>query len=223
MGKRIFNVAVAAVVFHEPVGPIGILGLGIAAIGGAIYSNAPAALAILTSNKIMPSKRRQFMVILFLLSSIFCIFTSKGIQKVTAPEESFISQFRFSVDTSSAENTHTSRKPSTFVVWMFPFPPPVGTMAIQSDEILICAYSNACKEYKDHSKINLRSLTQNTYFHNYIRDHAYHKVRHMNDFPHHIQAITMMALLQTRSGEYCICVSFVLPIDYIKPTHCSPS
>ena len=198
VGKRIVNVAVAAVVFHEPVGPIGILGLVIAAIGGAIYSNAPAALAILTSNKIMSSKRSQFMVILFLLSSIFCIYTSAGSQKVTS--ESFISQFLLSVDASSAE--HSSHAPSTFVVWMFPFPPPVGTMAIQSaDEILICAYSNACQEYKDHSKINLRSLTQNTYFHNYVRDHAYHKVRHMNDFPNHIQAITLMALLQTRPGE----------------------
>mmetsp|Transcript_33613 Transcript_33613/g.49393 ORF Transcript_33613/g.49393 Transcript_33613/m.49393 type:complete len:1148 (-) Transcript_33613:125-3568(-) len=198
VGKRICNVLVAALVFHEPVGPIGILGLGIAAIGGALYSNAPATLAILSWNKVVCSKGSKLMLLVSLLS-IFCMNTNEGrLKKLIAQSSS--SQVSLFVDTSSAEDR--SNAPSTFVVWMYPFPPPVGMMTIQSaDEILICAYSNACQEYKDHSKINLRSLTQNTYFHNYIRDHAYHKVRHMNDFPHHIQAITMMTLLQTRPGS----------------------
>jgi len=93
-----------------------------------------------------------------------------------------------------------------YVVWMFPFPP----LSLSTTEIvlpkLICAYSNACKDFKDHAKINLRELTQGTYYQNYIHDQAYHKVRHMNDFPYHIQAITMLALLLDNSdqGEFLV-------------------
>lgn len=55
--------------------------------------------------------------------------------------------------------------------------------------------------------MNLRDLTHGTYFHNYVRDHAYHKVRHMNDFPYHIQAITLLGLLKSNHGE---CVRVVI-------------
>jgi len=43
-----------------------------------------------------------------------------------------------------------------YVVWMLTFPPPASYF----DEIivpkLICAPSNACKDFKGHAKVNLR-------------------------------------------------------------------
>jgi len=95
-----------------------------------------------------------------------------------------------------------------FSVWMFPFPPP-HSIKINDSETLLCAYANACSEVQDPStpaKVNLRELTEGTYFHNYVRDHAYHKVRHMNDFPYHIQAITMLSLLKTSQPDTTTCV-----------------
>ena len=95
-----------------------------------------------------------------------------------------------------------------YVVWMFPFPPPPPPPPsssepknVNADEVLICAYSFACnQDYEQFLTINIRDLTQNTYYENYIRDHAYHKVRHMIDFPYHIQAITMLSLLLLGNG-----------------------
>mmetsp|Transcript_2361 Transcript_2361/g.3494 ORF Transcript_2361/g.3494 Transcript_2361/m.3494 type:complete len:1064 (-) Transcript_2361:177-3368(-) len=95
-----------------------------------------------------------------------------------------------------------------YAVWMFPFPPQGKNMKspLVRDGTLICAYSHACEAFEDHTKINLRDLTDGTYFHNYVRDHAYHKVRHMNDFPYHIQAITLLALLKSNHGNDNVCV-----------------
>jgi hypothetical protein len=107
------------------------------------------------------------------------------------------------VSVTSPEPSVPFPLPGKNVVWMFPFPPKGSheKISISTDETLICAYNNACKDYPGHSKINLRELTIGTYFHNYIRDHTYYKVRHMSEFPFHIQAITMMALLQKQPGK----------------------
>jgi len=107
------------------------------------------------------------------------------------------------VSVTSPELSVPSPQPGKNVVWMFPFPPKGSheTILISTDETLICAYTNACKDYPGHSKINLRELTIGTYYHNYVRDHTYYKVRHMSEFPFHIQAITMMALLQRQPGK----------------------
>eukprot|EP00588_Corethron_pennatum_P022926 CAMPEP_0194316718 /NCGR_PEP_ID=MMETSP0171-20130528/13498_1 /TAXON_ID=218684 /ORGANISM="Corethron pennatum, Strain L29A3" /LENGTH=1056 /DNA_ID=CAMNT_0039073061 /DNA_START=483 /DNA_END=3650 /DNA_ORIENTATION=- len=96
-----------------------------------------------------------------------------------------------------------TKKSSKYLVWMFPFPPPLNWYKSLSsiEETIICAYSYACTEFKGYSRINLRELTIGTYFYNYIHDHAYHKIRHTKDFPYHIQAITMLALLQNEPGS----------------------
>ena len=91
-----------------------------------------------------------------------------------------------------------------YAVWMFPFPPmKTETALLSHDETLICAYAHACEAFKSHKKINLRELTSGTYYYNYVRDQSFHKVRHMNDFPYHIQAITMLGLLKSSQGK-CI-------------------
>ena len=92
-----------------------------------------------------------------------------------------------------------------FVVWMFPFPPQNSQdMLLQADETLICPYSNACPQHHQdpaYTQINLRSLTEDTFFENYVRDHAWHKIRHWQDFPCHIQVITSMTLLRNNPGS----------------------
>ena len=109
----------------------------------------------------------------------------------------------YQVSVASPELPVPSPSPGKYAVWMFPFPPKSSPeeISISVDETLICAYSNACKDYPSHSKINLRELTIGTYYHNYVRDHIYYKVCHMSEFPFHIQAITMMALLQRQPGK----------------------
>ena len=133
------------------------------------------------------------------------IIQSRGEEEAVAPHEP--SEIKIKT------NQNGNRK---YVVWTFPFPPLATTsngvialLAQEDDEeetelTLICTYSNACEAFKGHIKINLRELTQGTYYHNYVRDHAYHKFRHMNDFPYHVQAITMLSLLLNNSdhGEF---------------------
>ena len=137
--------------------------------------------------------------IILLLPIVFVNFylgvKSKSVWAVTEQLQSSL------VATSSA----IRRMPSTtslFVVWMFPFPPPSTAVVPSSDDVvIICAYSNACGSNENHVSINLMSMTKGNYFSNYICDHAYHKVRHMLDFPLHIHAITMITLLQSTQGK----------------------
>jgi len=104
-----------------------------------------------------------------------------------------------------------------FIVWMYPFPPP--NIEIKDDWevpsggqiILICPYKTACNGRG--TSINLAELTKATFYHSYVLDHTYHKLRHMKEFCHHIQVITMISLLlknygacvQTLGGDNWFC------------------
>ena len=84
-----------------------------------------------------------------------------------------------------------------FVVWMYPLPPPSSISfidSLQSDEVLICPYSSTACQGRGIS-INLLKLTEGSFYHPYITDHSYQKLRHFLDFAHHIQAIAMLTLL----------------------------
>lgn len=91
-----------------------------------------------------------------------------------------------------------------FIVWMYPFPPP--NIEVKDDWevpsggqiILICPYKTACQGKG--STINLAELTKDTFYNSYILDHTYHKLRHMKEFCHHIQVITMISLLLKNDG-----------------------
>jgi len=198
VGKRVSNILVAAYVFHEKIGPLGIAGLVIAALGSFAYSKSTHS----AKNKGRSDGGAQFNFSSFKNKIIIAVVitcaanaakTYLGLHSLTIEDELHLS-------TELSLSTHKIPSTSNFAVWMFPFPPPRTDISISSDSILICAYSNACDAYKDHVKINLRSLTTDTFFQNYVRDHNYHKVRHMQDFPLHIHAIAMMALLQTKPG-----------------------
>mmetsp|Transcript_22592 Transcript_22592/g.26186 ORF Transcript_22592/g.26186 Transcript_22592/m.26186 type:complete len:833 (-) Transcript_22592:200-2698(-) len=105
-----------------------------------------------------------------------------------------------STTSSNASSTSTATK---FVVWMLPFPPK-DKPQIYENETLLCGYSNACKDHQHYLNINLRELSEETFFQNYVRDHIYHKVRHMDEFPLHIQAIAMAALLHKKKAGSCV-------------------
>ena len=121
------------------------------------------------------------------------------------------------------------RHTHNYVVWTFPFAPPTGEggggvgegqhrseyseQYQGKDYTFICPYRNACQEFGDHSlvsglspsffQLNLRSLISvSSNFYQYVRDHAYHKVRHGKDFPLHIQAIAMISLLSKNPGTH---------------------
>lgn len=101
---------------------------------------------------------------------------------------------------STQNDAKTKKEGSSkdFVVWTFPFAPP-SPWEHDPDTTIICPYRNACldgsRTSSKASSLNLRSLTEGSYFHQYVRDHAYHKVRHGKDFPLHIQAISMLSIL----------------------------
>ena len=207
VGKRIFNVITASIIFHEPISSNGILGLCIAAIGGICYTCGPAYIERYHHNN--TSNKSGGRGISFQYVSVTCIILlavmhlSTGLDGFTNSIPTTIYYSQDIVSVTLPELPVPSPLPVKHVVWMFPFPPKGSheTILISTDETLICAYTNACKDYPSHSKINLRELTIGTYYHNYVRDHTYNKVRHMSEFPFHIQAITMMALLQRQSGK----------------------
>lgn len=196
VGKRVSNVLVAATVFQENIDIQGVMGLLIAAIGGFAYLSFPeqgkrrTVLPVLRINKALH-------ITAMVIFALFFLFNLNLSHLLTS--ENVLGENNLPFTEELTKKTHSS----DFLVWMFPFPPPTkeaSKMAV--DGTLICAYSNACNDYDHHTKINLKALTKGTYFHNYVRDHAYHKVRHMQDFPYHIHAIAMMSLLQTRPGKF---------------------
>ena len=190
VGKRIINVLYAGIVFRESIGFNGILGLSTAAIGGIQYATEKNATQRSTMQPFF-----YFMILAMMVSNTF----------MTDIEGYGIGSYN---DFSFAQPSSFNRNPgdgpvSKFAVWMFPHPPPAKSTntALSFGETLICAYSNACEAFENPTSINLRDLTHGTYYHNYVRDHSYHKVRHLNDFPYHIQAITLLSLLKSNGGK----------------------
>ena len=93
----------------------------------------------------------------------------------------------------------TPNGPVEHVVWMFPFSPKENNHHIGNHEILVCPFENACADYNSHHRraiFNLKEITKDSFFENYVRDHAFNKIRHWKDFPTHIQVITLLSLLQ---------------------------
>ena len=197
VGKRVSNVLVAATVFQENIGIQGIMGLLVAATGGFAYLSSPKG----KRRNVRPALKinKILRITTLVIFASFFLFNLNLSYLLTSTYKNEVGETNLSSTGVLTKKTHSS----DFLVWMFPFPPPTkeaSKMAI--DDTLICAYSNACNDYEHHTKINLKALTKDTYFHNYVCDHAYHKVRHMQDFPYHIHAITMMSLLQTRPGKF---------------------
>jgi len=193
VGKRIVNVLYAGIVFRESIGFDGIRGLCIAGMGGILYSSGRN----MTKTSAM---RIYFAILVMILSST--LVTKNEVNIIFGSHLDPVGQWGSS---PSIVDVSTSK----YVVWMFPYPPPAKNMraALSRDETLICAYSHACGALKNHVSIDLRDLTQGTYYHNYVRDHAYFKFRHMNDFPYHIQAITLLGLLKSnRANGSNVCV-----------------
>ena len=92
-----------------------------------------------------------------------------------------------------------------YIVWMYPFPPPnyeeEDDWTMPRDQILICPYSRSACNGKGKT-VNMAELTKDTLYHSYILDHPYHKLRHMQDFCHHIQVIAMISLLMKNRGAF---------------------
>lgn len=192
VGKRIVNVLYSGIVFRESIGYNGIRGLHIAAVGGFLYTCES------NISKTLTTRINLAMIVMTMVMT----FTTK-------PEGyDFENLFFVSYDRQQLGSSPSSI--SKYAVWMFPQPPPAKNMhaVLSRDETLICAYSHACEALKDHvsTSVNLRDLTHGTYYHNYVRDHAYHKVRHLNDFPYHIQAITLLGLLKSSHVNGNVCV-----------------
>lgn len=103
----------------------------------------------------------------------------------------------------------SSGRVTQYIVWMYPFPPPnlqegdweMATTTKDHHNILICPYKTACNGRG--TSINLAELTKDTFYHSYVLDHTYHKLRHLTEFCHHIQVIAMICLLLKNEG---VCV-----------------
>eukprot|EP00586_Coscinodiscus_wailesii_P011663 CAMPEP_0172510334 /NCGR_PEP_ID=MMETSP1066-20121228/227779_1 /TAXON_ID=671091 /ORGANISM="Coscinodiscus wailesii, Strain CCMP2513" /LENGTH=1022 /DNA_ID=CAMNT_0013289245 /DNA_START=447 /DNA_END=3515 /DNA_ORIENTATION=+ len=188
VGKRIVNILYVSIAFSEPIGFSGIIGLYTAAMGSILYSFGVGGVTVF--------RGYFYVMVIGMMISIPFLTNFEGY----GFGEGEKAAWRWS---PTMDDVSTG-----YAVWMFPFPPQAKNMKspLSHDETLICAYSHACEAFEDHTKINLRDLTDGTYFHNYVRDHAYHKVRHMNDFPYHIQAITLVALLKSNHGNDNVCV-----------------
>jgi hypothetical protein len=113
------------------------------------------------------------------------------------------------------------KKKKTYVVWMFPFPPPTnGTTgtSIDPQEVLICPYSKACPQSltttttTTTTSFDLLSVTNGTLFENFVRDHAYHKIRLMHHFSKHLQVITLLALLGKDANSCVRTLGSAVPI-----------
>ncbi|KAL7539073.1 hypothetical protein ACHAXR_009018 [Thalassiosira sp. AJA248-18] len=172
VGKRIATVLSAVVVFSTPLHTGGKVGILLAAVGATLY-NGNAATVLVNS-----SRKRKLMVFI-----VFCLTTNL--------------RNDYSDVRNDAAVHYSSKK---FIVWMYPFPPPSVSSIdeVQANGVLICPYQTACQGRG--ISINLITLTEGSFYHPYILDHTYQKLRHFKDFCHHIQAITMISLLRREKG-----------------------
>lgn len=95
-----------------------------------------------------------------------------------------------------------------FAVWTYSEPPPLNSV-LSTDEQLICSYSSVCGTFVDQEenqigihtasmKLNLLEVSSaaSSKFQKFARDHALLKVLHGKDFPHHVQAVSILSLIK---------------------------
>lgn len=114
-----------------------------------------------------------------------------------------ISAYMKSIDLTLMPMEGSGAVQKNFVVWMYPMAPSFTADDVKKGETLICPYANACPEYHEgtaYQQMDLKELTEGTRYENYVRDHAFHKIRHFRDFPSHIQVITLLSLLIKNPG-----------------------
>lgn len=84
-----------------------------------------------------------------------------------------------------------------FVVWTYSEPPPLDSI-ISEDEQLVCSYSSVCAALdREGTKLNLLDVSSAapSKFQNFVLDHAFLKVMHGKNFPHHVQAVSVLSMI----------------------------
>jgi hypothetical protein len=86
----------------------------------------------------------------------------------------------------------------TFVVWTYPeimIPQHIEdrTRSIAADEILLCAYPPCASVPSE--RINLKELTRDTAYQDFILDHALYKAKKMRSYRPHVQSIAVLSLV----------------------------
>lgn len=84
-----------------------------------------------------------------------------------------------------------------FVVWTYSEPPPLNSI-ISEDEQLVCSYSSVCATLdREGEKLNLLEVSSvaPSKFQNFVLDHAFLKVMHGKNFPHHVQAVSVLSMI----------------------------
>lgn len=180
VGKRIVNVLTSAIAFSSPLHTGGKVGILFAGVGAILYNEKNVLLRAMNSR----ISRRVMVYLIVCLFGFNYGYLGEQYTHYTAGEWQHLSE----------DVAMTTKK--KFVVWMYPLPPPSTSFidSLQSDEVLICPYSRTACQGRGIS-INLLKLTEGSFYHPYITDHSYQKLRHFLDFAHHIQAIAVITLL----------------------------
>ena len=205
VGKRIANVLAAAVAFSTPISSGGRVGMLFAAVGAILYNNTPVRPMVLLCKRSTPRVRKIVTAVLFVIGAM------RG-------QDYFGLRKPHTTRRDGSVVRLTTNPSKNFVVWMYPFPPPSASSldnVREGEEVLICPYRTACQGRGRGEISSMAELTKGSFFHPYVTEHVYHKLRHFSDFAHHIQAIAMLSLLRSEKG---VCVKTLGGAT----AHCNP-
>ena len=193
VGKRIANVLAAAVAFSTPISSGGRVGMLFAAVGAMLYNNTSVRPIVLLCKRSTRRVRKMVTAGLFVIGAM----VGQDYFGLHKPRTTRRDGSVVRLTTNPSKN---------FVVWMYPFPPPSASSldnVREGEEVLICPYRTACQGRGRGKMSSMAELTEGSFFHPYVTEHIYHKLRHFSDFAHHIQAIAMLSLLRSEEG---VCV-----------------
>ena len=114
---------------------------------------------------------------------------------------------------------------STFVVWTYPTTPDfIEETELSDDQVLLCSYP-PCGHLPS-QRLNLKTLAQDTIYHDFVSNHTLNKLAQKKDYLHHVQSVALLSLVskypkkcaRTWGDEFRICAS-----DLAKYAHYNPS
>ena len=83
----------------------------------------------------------------------------------------------------------------TFVVWTYPSSPDfTEEPSLKQDDLFLCSYP-PCGTLES-QRLNLRALTTNTTFQDFISNHALYKVSQLKVYLHHVQSVALLSLIR---------------------------
>jgi len=204
VGKRISVFLAAAVFLAEILTVRQWSGVFLACVGLLLYdSSANKARGVLSLNA-----REVFVIGTAVCGIVILVIGTSVIQPETL-------QFRF-YESSGKRNTlivlgtppdiylaaNDTVKTVFVSVWAYPYGP--SEISLYTNEELLCGYQECVESSQGVGRrFSFRNLTSGTIFEDFARYHMFYKLVHMQNFPDHVQSVSILSLMLKQCPTFC--------------------